>query len=134
GVGRAGRIDLTGQAAADGGAGGQSTADRRRQGRVVATREQRHDRQRAGDRPSGDHLGSSKIGPLKLRTVTWAPPVPVERRSSWPTPAARRCGAAAVSVFVMVPPIVSRSKSATVVAGTRTSSLPLRVSSSTTPP
>src|SRR2546422_4382712 len=23
---------------------------------------------------------SSKIGPLKLRTVTWAPPVPVERR------------------------------------------------------
>src|SRR5437667_3635697 len=90
--------------------------------------------ERAPEDGSGFHLGPNTIAPLKFRTVTWAPPVPVENRSSCPALAGRRRGWLAPSVLVIVPPIVSASKSATVLAGTRTSMVPLWLSTSTTPP
>src|ERR1700751_425225 len=67
-----------------------------------------------GCRPGGEGLGahsaSREILPLKLRAVSWAPPTPVENRN------APRCATTAVKRLVTDPAIVSRSKSATVVA------------------
>src|SRR2546430_1184387 len=90
--------------------------------------------ERAGEKGSGLHFGPNTIVPLNVRTVTWAPPVPVANRSSWPVPAARGFGCASPRWFVIAPPIVSASKSAMVFAGTRTSIDPLWLSTSTTPP
>src|SRR5207237_1163540 len=70
----------------------------------------------------------SEILPLKLRAITCAPPAPVEKRS---TP---RCPTSAVRRLVTEPPMVSRSKSATVVRGSRSAIAPLWLSSSTMPP
>src|SRR2546430_17318668 len=61
----------------------------------------------------GGHLASREISPLKLRAVTCAPPAPVENRR---TP---RSAVAAVRRFVLDPAILTRSKSATVLAGAR---------------
>src|SRR5438046_7040887 len=73
--------------------------------------------------PPGAHFRPSKIAPLKLRAVICAPPPPppaspraaVENRSSCPLPppVARGFGCSAPNVFVMVPSIVTASKSAT---------------------
>src|SRR5438034_1217150 len=104
------------------------TRQRRSTGRVSQT-----GRERAREDGTGLHLGPNTIAPLKFRTVTWAPPPPVENRSSCPALADRRRGWLAPSVLVIVPPIVSTSKSATVLAGTRTSMVPLWLSTSTTP-
>src|SRR5947208_2429497 len=97
-------------------------------GRLLAAGNDCHSAEVRGDHASDGHLASREILPLKLRTVTCAPPVPVEKRS------VPRCGASAVSRLVTDPPMVSRSKSATVVPGTRTTIAPLWLSSSRMPP
>src|SRR6267378_2333245 len=92
--------------------------------------------ERAREDDSELHFGPNTIAPLKVRTVTCAPPVPVENRSSFPASPIPGFGCCSPwpSVLVIVPWIVSTSKSAIVCAGTRTSIFPLWLSTSTTPP
>src|SRR6184192_1390108 len=111
-------------------AGGRGAAARRR----LPAGDERESAGLCGDQSSDGHLASREILPLKLRTVTWAPPGPVEKRNAPPPPPRPRSATSAVRRFVMDPPMLSRSKSATVVAGTRSATAPLWLSTSTMPP
>src|SRR5256886_14849948 len=118
---RRGEIHRTGEPARHDGNEPRAVARRWRPGRgSVTAPEQHHNSEGSGQRLVAGHLGPSNMGPLKLRAVIWAPlPAgPLENRSSCP-PVARCFGCASANSLVILPPIVSRSKSATVLAGTR---------------